>query len=57
MLDALNHVLEADNTVSDAGEEYSMLFYCWAGFGYAPEGDPEMARSERLRQTLGVQGA
>lgn len=57
MLDALTHVLGADNTVSDAGEEYSMLFYCWAGFGYAPEDDPEMARIERLRQTLGVQGA
>ena len=57
MLDALAHVLEADNTVTGAGEAYAMLFYCWSGFGYAPEDDPEMARVERLREVLGPEGA
>jgi Zn-dependent protease with chaperone function len=57
MLDALGHVLEADNTVPAAGDAYSMLFYCWAGFGYAPEDDPEMERIPRLREVLGAAAA
>jgi Zn-dependent protease with chaperone function len=57
MLRALEDVLEANNTVPGAGEAYSMLFYCWAGFGYAPEDDPEMERIGRLREVLGAQGA
>jgi Zn-dependent protease with chaperone function len=57
MLDALQHVLDANNTVPGAGEAYSMLFYCWAGFGYAPEDDPEMQRLGRLREVLGAEGA
>ena len=57
MLEALTRVLEADNTVTGADEAYSMLFYCWSGFGYAPEDDPEMARIERLREVLGAAGA
>jgi Zn-dependent protease with chaperone function len=57
MLQALKDVLEANNTVPGAGEAYSMLFYCWAGFGYAPEDDPEMERLGRLREVLGVEGA
>jgi len=57
MLDALAHVLEANNTVPGAGEAYSSLFFCWAGFGYAPEEDPEMQRLGRLREVLGAAGA
>jgi Zn-dependent protease with chaperone function len=57
MIDALTNVLNATNTVPGAGEAYSMLFYCWAGFGFAPEDDPEMERIGRLREVLGVQGA
>jgi hypothetical protein len=34
----------------------SALFYCWAGFGYAPEDDPEMERLGRLREVLGAEG-
>jgi Zn-dependent protease with chaperone function len=56
MLRALEGVLEADNTVPRAGETYSNLFYCWAGFGYAPEDDPEFRRVARLREVLGVEG-
>ena len=56
MLAGLARILEANNTVPGAGEEYSMLFYCWAGFGYAPEDDPEMVRLGRLREVLGVAG-
>lgn len=56
MLRALEDVLNANNTVPGAEEAYSMLFYCWAGFGYAPEDDPEMRRIDRLRQVLGVAG-
>lgn len=56
MLSALDKVLEANNTVPAAGEAYSMLFYCWAGFGYAPEDDPEMARLAHLREVLGAEG-
>jgi len=56
MLDGLQRTLEANNTVPGAGEEYSMLFYCWAGFGYAPEDDPEMERLGRLREVLGAEG-
>jgi hypothetical protein len=33
-----------------------MVFYCWAGFGYAPEDDPEMARLSHLREVLGAEG-
>lgn len=56
MLAGLARILEANNTVPGAGEEYSMLFYCWAGFGYAPEDDPEMERLGRLREVLGAAG-
>jgi len=56
MLHALETVLEADNTVPSAGEAHSALFYCWAGFGYAPEDDPEFARLARLREVLGAEG-
>lgn len=56
MLAGLTKVLEANNTVLAAGEAYSMLFYCWAGFGYAPEDDPEMERVSRLREVLGPEG-
>jgi Zn-dependent protease with chaperone function len=57
MLDGLERVLEADNTVPLAGEAYSSLFFCWAGSGYAPEDDPEMERLGRLREVLGAEGA
>ena len=56
MLDGLRRTLEVNNTVPGAGEEYSMLFYCWAGVGYAPEDDPEMERVGRLREVLGAEG-
>jgi hypothetical protein len=54
MLTALADVLEANNTVPGAMESYSALFFCWAGFGYAPEEDPEMQRLGRLREVLGA---
>jgi Zn-dependent protease with chaperone function len=57
MLTALATVLEANNTVPGAMESYSALFFCWAGFGYAPEEDPEMRRLGRLREVLGAAGA
>lgn len=57
MLSALESVLERDNHVHTAGEAYSQLFYCWAGFGFAPEDDPEMRRVARLREVLGAEGA
>jgi Zn-dependent protease with chaperone function len=57
MLMALNDVLQANNTVPGAMEAYSALFFCWAGFGYAPEEDPEMQRLGRLREVLGAAGA
>lgn len=57
MLSALEHVLERDNFVPSAGDAYSQLFYCWAGFGFAPDDDPEMRRVARLRETLGAEGA
>jgi Zn-dependent protease with chaperone function len=56
MLAALSRVLEGNNTVPSAGEAHSALFYCWAGFGYAPEDDPEFQRVVRLREVLGVEG-
>jgi Zn-dependent protease with chaperone function len=56
MLSALETVLQADNTVPTAGEAHSGLFYCWAGFGYAPEDDPEFERLARLREVLGAEG-
>lgn len=56
MLAALESVLKADNFVSRAGDAYSQLFYCWAGFGFAPEDDPEFRRVSRLREVLGVEG-
>lgn len=56
MLRGLEKVLEANNTVLAAGEVYSMLFYCWAGFGFAPEDDPEMERVSRLREVVGPEG-
>ena len=56
MLRALENVLEANNTVRTAGEAYSDLFYCWAGFGFAPDDDPEFARVARLREILGAEG-
>ena len=57
MLAGLENVLQANNTVPGAGEAYSGLFFCWAGFGYAPEDDPEMQRIGRLREVLGASGA
>ncbi len=56
MLAALEHVLDADNFVPSAGDAYSQLFYCWAGFGFAPEDDPEFRRVSRLREVLGAEG-
>lgn len=57
MLRAIEHVLERDNYVPTAGDAYSQLFFCWAGYGFAPEQDPEMRRVARLRETLGAEGA
>ncbi|MDZ4167726.1 MAG: M48 family metalloprotease [Coriobacteriia bacterium] len=57
MLRAIERVLERDNFVPTAGDAYSQLFFCWAGFGFAPEDDPEMRRVARLRETLGAEGA
>lgn len=57
MLVAIEKVLQANNTVPGAMEAYSALFFCWAGFGYAPEEDPEMQRLGRLREVLGAAGA
>ncbi len=57
MLRAIEHVLERDNHVPTAGDAYSQLFFCWAGYGFAPEDDPEMRRVSRLRETLGAEGA
>ena len=57
MLAGLENVLQANNTVPGAGEAYSGLFFCWAGFGYAPGDDPEMQRIGRLREVLGASGA
>jgi Zn-dependent protease with chaperone function len=57
MISALADVLQANNTVPGAMESYSALFFCWAGFGYAPEEDPEMRRLGRLREVLGAAGA
>lgn len=57
MLRAIEHVLERNNHVPTAGDAYSQLFFCWAGFGFAPEDDPEMRRVARLRETLGAEGA
>ena len=57
MLRAIEHVLERNNHVPAAGDAYSQLFFCWAGFGFAPEDDPEMRRVARLRETLGAEGA
>ena len=54
---AIEHVLERNNHVPAAGDAYSQLFFCWAGFGFAPEQDPEMRRVARLRETLGAEGA
>jgi Zn-dependent protease with chaperone function len=56
MLAALERVLDADNFVPSAGDAYSQLFYCWAGFGFAPEDDPEFRRVSRLREVLGAEG-
>jgi len=57
MLRAIENVLERDNHVPTAGDAYSQLFFCWAGFGFAPEDDPEMRRVARLREALGAEGA
>ncbi len=57
MLRAIEQVLERNNHVPTAGDAYSQLFFCWAGFGFAPEDDPEMRRVARLRETLGAEGA
>ncbi|MCE5203330.1 MAG: M48 family metalloprotease [Actinomycetia bacterium] len=56
MLAGLEHVLEYNNHVPSAGDAYSQLFYCWAGFGFPPESDPEYRRVCRLREVLGVEG-
>lgn len=57
MLRAIEQVLERNNHVPTAGDAYSQLFFCWAGFGFAPEDDPEMRRIARLREALGAEGA
>lgn len=57
MLRGIEQVLERDNHVPAAGDAYSQLFFCWAGFGFAPEDDPEMRRVTRLREALGAEGA
>ncbi|MBN2247576.1 MAG: hypothetical protein JW733_02630 [Coriobacteriia bacterium] len=57
MLRAIEHVLERNNHVPTAGDAYSQLFFCWAGYGFAPEDDPEMRRVARLREALGAEGA
>lgn len=56
MLSALEDVLACNNHVPSAGDAYSQLFYCWSGFGFAPERDPEARRVARLREVLGVEG-
>lgn len=56
MLSALESVLDCNNHVPSAGDAYSQLFYCWAGFGFAPEDDPEYRRVARLREVLGAEG-
>lgn len=56
MLGAIEHVLDRNNHVPTAGDAYSPLFFCWAGFGFAPDDDPEMRRVARLRETLGAEG-
>jgi len=56
MLSALERVLDSDNFVPQAGDAYSQLFYCWAGFGFAPEDDPEFCRVSRLCEVLGAEG-
>lgn len=57
MLRAIEHVLDRNNHVATAGDAYSPLFFCWAGWGFAPDDDPEMRRVARLRETLGAEGA
>lgn len=57
MLRAIEHVLDCDNYVVTAGDAYSQVFFCWAGYGFASEDDPEMRRVARLRETLGAEGA
>lgn len=57
MLRGIEQVLERDNHVPSAGDAFSQLFFCWAGFGFAPEDDPEMRRVARLREALGAEGA
>ncbi|MCL4078732.1 hypothetical protein MX659_03830 [Coriobacteriia bacterium Es71-Z0120] len=56
MLTALEDVLARNNHVPSAGDAYSQLFYCWSGFGFAPENDPEARRVARLREVLGAEG-
>lgn len=56
MLSALEYVLDCNNHVTTAGDAYSQLFYCWAGFGFAPEDDPEYQRVAHLREVLGAEG-
>ncbi len=56
MLDALQHVLDRNNHVPTAGDAYSQLFFCWSGFGFAPEDDPEYRRIWRLKEVLGTEG-
>lgn len=57
MLRAIEGVLERNNHVPSAGDAYSQLFFCWAGYGFAPEDDPELRRVARLREALGAEGA
>ncbi len=57
MLHTLDRVLSMNNTVPSAGEAYSLLFYCWAGFGFAPEHDPQRERIAKLREVLGPEGS
>ncbi len=57
MLRAIEEVLERNNHVPTAGDAYSQLFFCWAGYGFAPEDDPEMRIRDSLREALGAEGA
>lgn len=56
MLSGLENVLQRNNFVASSGDAFSQLFFCWAGFGFAPEDDPEYRRVYRLREVLGVEG-
>lgn len=61
MLGALEKVLPEDNRPGKASEPrfredvFGSLFFAWPTFSFAD--DPELARIDRLRETLGAEGA